>query len=205
MPPVSAPYFFLNSFCPRSTVKGMCVSLISRIPLFFWSIYEQSTTILSNLSVERAPVDHQRWVYFTNIVGIRTFIHEILQPYGCPNGNSSPCGFQKFDSILHFDMLSKELGDFGICSMKFSNNPNESQVMSLRRSISIYLATSAALRPAAEMMIVWGAPFFLDADHSLVELPENRSKKPGRLSRVLDLSQDVVSWIAVARYEVNKP
>ena len=101
-------------------------------------------------------------------------------------------------------MLTKKLGHFGIFRMEFSNNPNKRQVKPLTGNVFIYLTTSAALIPAAEIMIVWGAPFFLDADHSLVELPEKRSRKPGRLSRVLGLSQDVVSWIAVAKYEINK-
>lgn len=44
---------------------------------------------------------------------------------------------------------------------------------------STYLAISAALRPAAVTIMVWGAPFFFEADQSLVGLPENFSKKPG--------------------------
>jgi hypothetical protein len=72
-----------------------------------------------------------------------------------------------------------------------------------------YLARSAARNPAAATIIVWGAPFFLEADHNLVGLPEYFSKKPGRLSMVLGFSHDVVSWIAFAedtyvRFEYNE-
>jgi hypothetical protein len=65
-----------------------------------------------------------------------------------------------------------------------------------------YLAISAALRPAAVTIMVWGAPFFFEADHNLVEFPENFSKKPGRASRVLSLSHEVVSWIALAEIKL---
>jgi hypothetical protein len=66
-----------------------------------------------------------------------------------------------------------------------------------------HLAISAALSAAAVTIIVCGAPFFLDADHSLVELPANLSKKPERLSRVLGLFQDVVSVMAFAEIIVR--
>jgi hypothetical protein len=62
----------------------------------------------------------------------------------------------------------------------------------------IYLARSAALNPAPATIIVWGAPFFFDADHNFVGLFENFSKNAGRFSRFRSLSQVAVSRIAAA-------
>lgn len=63
---------------------------------------------------------------------------------------------------------------------------------------AIYLARSAALKPAPAIIIVCGAPFFFEADHSLVGLLENFSKNAGRFSRFRGLAQVVVSRMAAA-------
>jgi hypothetical protein len=63
---------------------------------------------------------------------------------------------------------------------------------------AIYLARSAALKPAPATIIVCGAPFFFEADHNFVGLLENFSKNAGRFSRFRDLSQIVVSRTAAA-------
>jgi hypothetical protein len=46
-------------------------------------------------------------------------------------------------------------------------------------------------------MIVWGEPFFFEADQSFVGFPANFSRNSGRLSRIRGLLQDVVSRMAV--------
>lgn len=71
-------------------------------------------------------------------------------------------------------------------------------VASLVWNFLISLARFAALSPAAVTMIVWGAPFFFEADHSFVEFPEYFSRKPGRFSSVRGLFQEVVSFMALA-------
>jgi hypothetical protein len=48
-----------------------------------------------------------------------------------------------------------------------------------------YLARSAALNPDPATMMVWGAPFFFEADHNFVGFFANFSRKLGRLSSVL--------------------
>jgi hypothetical protein len=63
---------------------------------------------------------------------------------------------------------------------------------------AICLARSAALKPAPAIMMVCGAPFFFEADHSFVGLLENLSKNAGRCSRFRGLSQAVVSRMAAA-------
>jgi len=63
---------------------------------------------------------------------------------------------------------------------------------------AIYLARSAALKPAPATIIVCGAPFFFEADQSFVGLVENLSKNAGRFSRFRGLSQAVVSRMVAA-------
>lgn len=64
MPFGAGPYFARNSSLPSQVVKGTCVSFISKIPLFFMSIWEASTTILSNLSTAKAPAREGQSMFF---------------------------------------------------------------------------------------------------------------------------------------------
>lgn len=63
--------------------------------------------------------------------------------------------------------------------------------------IGCYLAMSAALNAAADTIMVCGEPFFLEADHSFVELTEKASRNIGRFLIVLDCFHDEVSRIAL--------
>ncbi len=71
--------------------------------------------------------------------------------------------------------------------------------MDLNRTEAIYLTRCAALKPDPVTIMVCGAPFFFEADHSFVGLFENFSKNKGIFSRFLGLSQVVVSLMAAAR------
>lgn len=97
-------------------------------------------------------------------------------------------------------MFRKELSYLGILCLELSNDSCWALVLAklLKKTGGIYLARSAALKPAPATIMVCGAPFFFDADHSFVGLPEKLSKNAGRFSRFRGLSQIVVSLMAAA-------
>ena len=100
-------------------------------------------------------------------------------------------------------MFRKEFGNCGVFCLEFPDAPTRHvNIWYQTQEHSKYLAISAALKPAAVTTIVCGAPFFFEADHNLVEFPENFSKKLGRVSSVLGLSHEVVSRIAFAEAEL---
>lgn len=51
----STAYLSLNSFLVNHRARGMMVSFISMMPLFFWSMWEASTTMRFRYSIESAP------------------------------------------------------------------------------------------------------------------------------------------------------
>jgi hypothetical protein len=126
---------------------------------------------------------------------MQTVIYEIYEPCRCAYRNTGPGGIQEANRIIDFDVFRKKLCNSSILRLELSSYPEENVRMSpteTKKGI-LYLARSAALNPDAVTMMVWGVPFFFEADHNLVELPENVSRKPGRLSRFLGLSHVVVS------------
>lgn len=97
-------------------------------------------------------------------------------------------------------MFCKELGHRSILCLKLPHDSGWgiSARTDLDGTGAIYLARSAALKPAPATIIVCGAPFFFEADQSFVGLFENLSKNAGRFSRIRGLSQVVVSRMVVA-------
>lgn len=53
-------YLSLSSFLDIKVTNGVKVSFMSSIPLFFWSMCEASTTILSTASTCRAPIPYDQ-------------------------------------------------------------------------------------------------------------------------------------------------
>jgi hypothetical protein len=97
-------------------------------------------------------------------------------------------------------MLRKELGHCSILCLEFPHDSGWciSTRIDLDKTATIYLARSAALKPAPATIIVCGAPYFFEADHNFVGLLENLSKNAGRFSRFRGLSQLVVSRMVAA-------
>lgn len=101
-------YLSLNSFLVNHLESGIIVSFISSTPLFFWSMYEASTTIRFRYSTESEPVEScQLGFRYSGKEGELTIIKQLHQTGRRANRNSRLALGEELLLLLDLEMFGK--------------------------------------------------------------------------------------------------